>query len=266
MVPSTATTDAANDAVNGGAKACAHNPLQLHQPEPGCKCGKLRPPRKLHAAVGLWLTLFMSLHLAIAATGINPSRYQGVVAMLHRALTSGAVFLLILLPVLLQAGSGLYLIAKEGMNYSTKRCDRGGKLRYFLQRWSGLAIMAYLFIHVGLMRGWLPLARTSASAGSAGAAAFPHTAFAFQPWNSPAANSITIALLLVGILGTIFHAANGAWSGAILWKVVTTEQGKVRFEYLCAAFGIALAVMGALAWYAFTLSPNVQAALAVTSR
>lgn len=267
----------ANDAATGAGKACAHSPLQLHQPEPGCKCGKLRPPRKLHAVVGLWLTLFMCVHLAIAVTGINPSQYQSAVDLLHRCLAylPGAVVLLIFLPVLLQAGSGLYLTAKEGMQYDIKRCDRGGKLRFFLQRWSGLAILAYLLVHVADMHGWLPLARhwegvrtvaTLASAGSADGVAFPHTAFAFRPWNSPAANSITIVLLLVGILGTVFHAANGAWSGAILWKVVTTPRGKAWLGCVCAVLGIALVAMGAVAWYAFTLSPNVQAALAATGR
>jgi succinate dehydrogenase / fumarate reductase cytochrome b subunit len=266
--PDTAPNDAANDAV----KACAHNPLQLHQPEPGCKCGKLRPPRKLHALVGLWLTLFMGLHLAIAVTGINPSRYQGTVNLLHRwlAYLPGAVLLLIFLPVLLQAASGLYLTAKEGMQYDIKRCDRGGKLRFFLQRWSGLAILAYLFVHIGNMRGWLPLTRhwegVRAAAGSADGMAFSHTAFAFQPWNSPAVNSITIALLLVGIIGTVYHAANGAWSGAILWKVITTPRGIAWFGFVCAALGISLAAMGALAWYAFTLSPNVHATLSATGR
>jgi succinate dehydrogenase / fumarate reductase cytochrome b subunit len=262
------TNGAADDAASNAPKACAHNPLlQLHQPEAGCKCGKLRPPRKLHAAVGLWLTLFMCLHLAIAVTGINPKQYQDSVDLLHRGLARipEAVLLLIFIPLLLQAGSGLYLVFKEGMKYSTKRCDRGGKVRYFLQRWSGLAIIAYLLVHVASMRGWLPLAHAG-TAGSAGTAAFPHTAFGFQPWNSTAANSITIAFLLVGILGAVYHAANGAWSGAILWKAVTTEQGKARSEYLCAAFGIALLVMGAVAWYAFTLSPNVHATLAATGR
>jgi succinate dehydrogenase / fumarate reductase cytochrome b subunit len=217
----------------------------------------------------------MCVHLAIAVTGVNPSRYQGTVNLLHRSLAylPGAVLFLIFLPVLLQAGSGLYLTAKEGMKYDVKRCDRGGKLRFFLQRWSGLAILAYLLVHVGNMHGWLPLARhwegvraVFASSGTPDGAAFPHTAFAFRPWNSPAANSITIAFLLMGILVTVFHAANGAWSGAILWKVVSTERGKAWFGYLCAALGIALLAMGAVAWYAFTLSPNVQATLAITGR
>ncbi len=268
----TVADSVANDDVNGAVKACAHNPLQLHQPEPGCKCGKLRPPRKLHALVGLWLTLFMSLHLAIAVTGINPSRYQGTVNLLHRwlAYLPGAVLLLIFLPVLLQAASGLYLTAKEGMQYDIKRCDRGGKLRFFLQRWSGLAILAYLLVHIGNMRGWLPLTRhwegVRTAVGSADRMAFSHTAFAFRPWNSPAVNSIAAALLLVGIIGTVYHAANGAWSGAILWKVITTPRGKACFGFVCAVLGISLAAMGALAWYAFTLSPNVHATLSATGR
>lgn len=261
-----------NGSENAAPKACAHNPAfqQLQQPEPGCKCGKLRPPRKLHAVIGLWLLLFMSLHLAIAVTGINPSRYQGAVDRLHRSLAylPGAVLLLVFLPVLLQTASGLYLTAKEGMQYDIKRCDRGGKLRFFLQRWSGLAIVAYLLVHVSNMHGWLPLARqwNAAQAASPHGTAFLHTAFAFRPWHSPAANSITIAFLLAGILCTVFHAANGAWSGAILWKVVASPRSKTCFGYLCAVAGLALAAMGAVAWYAFTLSPNVQATLAITGR
>jgi succinate dehydrogenase / fumarate reductase cytochrome b subunit len=73
-------------------------------------------------------------------------------------------------------------------------------------------------------------------------------------------------MLLVGILGTVFHAANGLWSGAILWKAIKTPESKARLNYICFAFGLALATMGSLAWYAFTMSPNAQAALTVAAR
>jgi succinate dehydrogenase / fumarate reductase cytochrome b subunit len=57
--------------------------------------------------------------------------------------------------------------------------------------------------------------------------------------------------LLLGILGTVYHIANGAWTGGILWKLVESEGGKARLGYVCAAAGLALAAMGSVAWYAF---------------
>ena len=119
-------------------KACVHHPLELYQPEPGCKCGKLRPPRKLHALTGFWLALFVTAHLAICLTGTNPHWYQSTVNLVDRWLGYlPLAMLLIFVPLLLQAASGLYLVFKEGMKYDIKRCDRGGKLRFFLQRLSG---------------------------------------------------------------------------------------------------------------------------------
>jgi succinate dehydrogenase / fumarate reductase cytochrome b subunit len=252
-----------------GAKVCVQHPLQLHQPEPGCKCGKLRLPRKVHAITGFWLAVFVTVHLAICLTGINPRQYQGTVNLLHRWLgyLPGVVLLLVILPLLLQAASGLYLVVKEGMRYDIKRCNRGGKPRFFLQRFSGLAILAFLLFHVGSVYGWgSGFAHQETVARLLGGGlpegnAFLYTASAFRPWTSPAANLLTIAVLLAGILGTAFHAANGALSGAILWKVVESSRGKSWFGYACAGGGIALAAMGMVAWHAFTLSPNVHAAL-----
>ena len=34
--------------------------------------------------------------------------------------------------------------------YDVKRCDHGGKLRYFLQRWSGLAMLVFLLLIAAL--------------------------------------------------------------------------------------------------------------------
>jgi succinate dehydrogenase / fumarate reductase cytochrome b subunit len=265
-------TNAANAAmakpqVAGSISATAYNhPLLQAEAaaKPGCKCGKLRPPRKFHTAVGLWLTVFVCVHFSIVLTGLDQQMYEHSVGFVHRALAllPGAALLMVLVPMLLQAGSGLYLIAKEGLQYDVKRCDRGGKLRYFLQRWSGLAILAFLLPHVGMMRGWG--ASQVRGAGVPVEAVFASTAAGFHPWSSSTANAVTMLLLLVGILGTVFHIANGAWSGAILWKLVQTDQGKVRMGYVSAVAGLALAVMGCTAWYAFSLGPAAHTALAST--
>jgi succinate dehydrogenase / fumarate reductase cytochrome b subunit len=213
----------------------------------------------------LWLALFVGVHFSICLTGMNPHSYEGTVGLVHRSLAylPGAVLLLVLLPMLLQAGSGLYLAAKEGMQYDVKRCDRGGKLRYFLQRWSGMAMLAFLVLHVGSMHGW---GLSFVSNGALNGSAFAYTAAKFHPWISPALDSITIILLLLGILGAVFHIANGAWSGGILWKLAQSERGKAWLGYICVGGGVVLAAMGTIAWYAFSLSPNVSATLAVTGR
>jgi succinate dehydrogenase / fumarate reductase, cytochrome b subunit len=274
------TNTAGSAPAAGSVSQSAYNhPLLQAQPaaKPGCQCGALRPPRKFHAAVGLWLAMFLGVHFSIGLTGINPRNYEGAVGLLHRSLAHlpGAVLLLVFLPMLLQAASGLYLIAKEGLRYHVKSCNRGGKLRYFLQRGSGLAMLAFLLLHVGSMRGRELVRMTHwsaahplrlAAAGAPDGAAFGYTAAGFHPWNASAVDSITLAFLLLGILGTVFHVANGACSGGILWKLVQSDRGKARLGYLSAVTGLVLAVMGCAAWYAFSVSPNVHAALAVAGR
>jgi succinate dehydrogenase / fumarate reductase cytochrome b subunit len=125
-------------------------------------------------------------------------------------------------------------------------------------------MLAFLLPHVGMMRGWG--ASQFRGDGVPVEAVFASTAAGFHPWNSSLANSVTMLLLLAGILGTVFHIANGAWSGAILWKLVQTDQGKVRMGYASAAVGLVLAVMGCIAWYAFSLGPGVHLALASIAR
>ncbi len=238
--------------------------------KPACKCGVLRPPRKLHAAVGLWLALFVTVHFLIGLTAINPTRYERVIGWLHRspAALPGAVLLLVLLPMLVQAASGIFLIYKEGVKYDVKRCDRGGKLRYFLQRWSGLAIIAFLLPHVAILRGWAHpvLGGALSSAGVPESGGFGYTLLALHPWSSAAANSAMIGLLLAGILGTVFHVANGAWSGSVLWKLVSSDRGKAWLNFASLAAGIGLAALGCIAWYAFSLRPYLQGSIAALLR
>ncbi len=234
--------------------------------KPGCKCGVLRPPRKLHAAVGLWLAIFVTVHFVIGLTAMTPTRYDGVVGQLHRltAALPGMVLLLILIPMLVQAGSGIFLLVKEGVQYDVKRCDRGGKLRYFLQRWSGLAMLVFLLPHIAILRGWAHalLGDAVSSSGVQQSGGFSSTLLALHPWSSAAANSAMIGLLLVGVLGTVFHVANGAWSGSVLWKVVNTDRGKAWLNLASLAAGIALAAIGCIAWYAFSLRPYLHGSVA----
>ena len=67
------------------------------------------------------------------------------------------------------------------------------------------------------------------------------------------------ALCLLGVWAAAFHAANGAWSGAVIWNLAAAPESKRRWGYACIAAGVALFLMGTVAWYAFTLSGAARA-------
>ena len=71
---------------------------------------------------------------------------------------------LIFLPLAVAAGFGGYLLLQAGVRYNVKKCNRGGKLRYWLQRVTAVAVLLFVGLHV-----W-SLSRLS-SAGRGGVAA-----------------------------------------------------------------------------------------------
>ena len=72
------------------------------------------------------------------------------------------------------------------------------------------------------------------------------------------ANVIGMFLLLGGIWATAFHVSNGAWSGALLWKILPTPNLMQLWRVACVVLGVAMAAAGSIAWYAFTLAPGAS--------
>jgi succinate dehydrogenase hydrophobic anchor subunit len=213
---------------------------------------------------------FLSAHLAIGVTGWSPIAYQRNIDAVQGALAHlpGFTLAAIFLPLLFQAVSGLYLLRKEGMRYGVKKCNRGGKLRFFLQRATGLAILAFALFHVGTLHAWglhavhrfthwSALSRYAAGGlFQAGGAAFRSTAEGFGnfcgAWS--AGNRMVAVFCLLGIWAAAFHAANGAWSGGVIWNLAPTSETKRRWAHICAVIGAVLLAAGTVAWFAFTWS------------
>ena len=261
------------------ACGCKHHIPVITSPEPSCKCKKLRTPRKIHAACGLLLTAFIGMHLGMCLSGLKPALFQQSVSRLHAVPALPEISLvLVLLPMLLQCTTGIFLVQKEGLKYYTGKCDRGGRVRFFLQRWTALVVLAFVTVHFMTLHDWglhllyrvthwQALTRFTAEGLFHSEDAFASTVLGFTSlWSAGSmahgANGLGMFLLLGGIWATAFHVANGAWSGALLWKVLPTSQSKLVWRVACFAVGIALAGMGSLAWYAFTLAPNAVLALA----
>lgn len=229
---------------------CTHH-LDVQQPaEPACACQKLLWPRRTHAICGAAAGLFLAVHLAICVTGIWPAAYQRNIDSMEsaiagaRTLVSAAIFL----PLIYQALSGLFLLWKEGLKYDVRKCNRGGKVRFFLQRVTALVVLVFLLVHAGTLHRW-------------GRGVFePHgAAFASTAAGFAGANGAMALLGLLGVWAAVFHFANGAWSGAVIWKLATTPESKRRWGVACTGVGVILFAAGVLAWYAFTLSGAARA-------
>jgi hypothetical protein len=266
--------------VPGKTCGCKHHIPVLESAMPSCKCKKLRTPRKIHAACGLLLTGFIVLHLGISVTGFNPVLYQQNVDRLHSVVNAipGVTLFGIILPLLLQGTTGLFLVQREGLRFYTGKCDRGGRVRFFLQRWTALVVLGVITVHFLTMHAWglhllyrvthwQGLARYAAGGLFHSGDAFASTVRGFTSlWRAGSmaqgANLVAMFFMLGGIWVTAFHVANGAWSGASLWKVVSTPESKQLWRITCIALGIALAGVGSLAWYWFTLAPSAHLVLA----
>lgn len=135
----------------------------------------------------------------------------------------------IALPLLFHAGYGLVITAQ--MRAELARYSYARNRLYWMQRISGVGILLFLLMHVGMTRIagiWDP---------SVGDDLFAHMrALLSQPW--------MLGLYLFGLLLSVFHLANGLASMAIVWGLTTSVRAQALFGWLCVAIGLLLAAMG----------------------
>jgi len=258
----------------GLAGNCKHHAGLQPAPQPKCSCQGLLRPRRMHALCGFWMACFLCAHLAIGVTGWSPAAYQSNIALIRKALAHlpGFTLVAILLPLLFQAVSGLYLLRREGMKYSVKKCNRGSKVRFFLQRLTGPVLLAFALFHVWTLHEWglhriyqathmAALGRYATGGLFQAGAAFRSTVEGFGDFcGASAAGNFLVALAcLLGVWAAAFHVANGAWSGGVVWNLLPKPESKRRWGYVCAAIGFVLFVVSTAAWYAFTLSDAARA-------
>ena len=189
--------------------------------------------RKLHSLFGLLpVGAFLMFHLwENSQSRFGAEHYNDKVVAWLQGLNYLPLMelLVIALPLGFHAAYGL-VVLRGGR----AEIGRYGYLRnrlYWLQRISGIAILLFLLVHVGLTRGYAfiePAVRDDM---------FQHMQQTLrQPW--------MFGIYLAGLLLSIFHLANGLWSMAIAWGLTTSAEAQQRFGYLCAAIGVLLTAMG----------------------
>lgn len=202
--------------------------------------------RRLHSLSGLVpVGAYMTVHLLVNSSLVNgPGAFQTNVNQIH---SLGAALLpvewaFIFLPLIFHAVVGIWIIQSGHSNAAQYRFV--SNRRYTLQRWTGVIAVVYIFTHVFHLHGWFH--------GEAWLKNFaePLGMAQFRPYN--AASTLAIALqgffwpvaYAIGLLACVFHLANGIWTMGITWGVWLSPKAQERANYVCAAFGLGLAVVG----------------------
>lgn len=210
--------------------------------------------RRLHSLAGLIpVGAFLIFHLVTNASILlnNPQRdfYQQQVDKIHAfgPLLVPLEFLFIFLPLAFHAGLGVKMWLQSKPN--TSHYPYWGNIRYTLQRVTGVIALLFILIHLYQMHwlgGLLPRGGYFEAERASGTTAWVLQHYA--AWAGP--------VYLIGILSAVFHFANGIWTSLITWGITVGPNAQRKAGYVCAAFGLALAVAGTGSLYGFMRFPS----------
>jgi succinate dehydrogenase / fumarate reductase cytochrome b subunit len=111
--------------------------------------------RRLHSFMGLLFGGYITVHLLVNATGLWPRAYQQNVDKIHslEPMLPLIEIATIFVPLLIHAIYGIY-ITKAGVKFNTTKYNYGGNIRYSLQRWTAIFLLAFIAFHVGTLHKW----------------------------------------------------------------------------------------------------------------
>ncbi len=139
----------------------------------------------------------------------------------------------LLLPILFHAVYGLFIRTPSKPN--VVRYGFWRNWAYFLQRLTGVIAFAFIFYHIITTRGWALFVKGE------------HLTYADM--HAQLSDPSLLLFYALGIVAVTFHFANGLWSFAITWGLVTTEAAQKRLGILTLFIFVILAVVGLdIAW------------------
>jgi len=269
------TKDVKNAEKESGGCGCG----QHHESENGqCACQGLLKYRRLHSACAMIFGIFLLEHIFATFLGINPDYFEQYIGRVH-ILLAGLHSLdkfMVYPPLIVVISCGIYLLLKSGVRYDIKRCKRGGKTRYFLQRCSAALLLVFILCHLTVIARHQAMDFSKSNASSSisdakivtniksveteGFFAEAVREVCIFGRDNMIARSFAFLFFATGTLAAIYHFCNGFWSASVAWNIVTDATVQRRLTNVCLAIGIFLSLAAVSAAFAFTIS---DASLAV---
>jgi succinate dehydrogenase / fumarate reductase cytochrome b subunit len=201
--------------------------------------------RKLHSLLGVIpIGAFFLEHLLSNFEALKgPIAYGAQVKFLNGLpLVRVLEWTFIFLPILYHAvyGVWIWLRGKSNVVYY----PWAGNWMYVAQRYTGLIAFVYIAQHLYRQR-------------FTGVDLPNHPYAAFAKVQHELANPWMLAVYIIAMIAICWHFSYGIWLFAAKWGITPGVQARKRFGYVCAALGIALAVMGLASIWAF-IEPKYQ--------
>jgi succinate dehydrogenase / fumarate reductase cytochrome b subunit len=189
--------------------------------------------RRLHSLFGLLpVGAFLIFHLwenSQSRFGAEHYNEQVVAALKGMNYLPLMEIFVIALPLLFHAGYGLVITAQ--MRAELGRYPYARQRLYWLQRVSGIGILLFLLMHVGMTR----IAGIADPTVSDDLFVHMQTLLS-TPW--------ILGLYVLGLLLSVVHLANGLASMAIVWGLTTSARAQRLFGRVCILLGLLLAALG----------------------
>ncbi len=192
--------------------------------------------RRLHSLTGIVpVGVFLCVHLSVnAAILAGPDAYQFAVDQIHNmgklGILKAVEITFIFIPIAFHTVVGIIIWLSGRSNVAAY--PNGGNIRYLLQRWTGVAAMIFILVHLWHVHWIIP----------GGTEFDPHaaaqtTVAAMAPlWAGP--------VYALGLSCSVFHFANGIWTFLITWGVTIGPNSQRLSGYVCVAIGVLLGLLG----------------------
>lgn len=193
--------------------------------------------RKLHSLSGIIpVGVFLTVHLFVnytATWGMDTyNTAAGVMANLPFKIFLEAF--IIFIPLYFHAIYGIYIAFQSKNNVGRYGFFRNWK--FFLQRLTGIITLIFVTWHI-----W----ETKVQVEFFGAEAN------FDLMANIVDNPVSLVFYMIGIVGSVFHFANGIWTFLITWGVTVSPKSQQVFQYITLVIFVVLSIIGIRAILAF---------------
>ncbi len=203
--------------------------------------------RRVHSLMGLLpVGGYLVLHFLEAARArLGPEVFDHMQARKGASLWTPVVdWGLVFIPITFHACYGLFIASQSRHTLSLGIYNQSGTWRFWMQRMTGAALLAFVAFHVY---------ETRIHSGGMPTYAWMSDLFAHRPWVRP--------VYVLGVLAAAYHLANGLWSASIVWGLAVREASqRAVLRFVSVPVFLLVAGLGCYALFQFRHPARAAAA------